>query len=223
LGIDRMSQFLGWFGFGSRTGIDIPGEFGGLLPSRAWKRAARKEGWYAGETVVIGIGQGYLLVTPLQMATFTGTLAARGERVVPKVVHSLEDAKTYELHVVDSVRLGDVPVKNPAYWNMIVESMTHVVHGARGTAKGISKDLKYTVAGKTGTAQVFTVKQDEKYKESEVDEKLRDHAWFVAFAPAENPRIAVCVLVENGGHGGSAAAPIARKVTDAYLVNQPTL
>jgi penicillin-binding protein 2 len=221
MGVDRMSQFLGYFGFGTRTGLDIPNEFGGLLPSRAWKRAARKENWYAGETVVIGIGQGYLLVTPTQMASFTGMLAARGQRMVPRLVQSLENPNTSEVQLIEPHRLSDLPVKNPLNYNKIIEAMTHVVHGPRGTAKSISKDLPYTIGGKTGTAQVFQIKQDEKYKESEVPEKLRDHAWFIAFAPAEDPKIAVCVLVENGGHGGSAAAPIARKVMDAYLLGQP--
>ncbi len=221
LGVDRMSTFLGYFGFGSKTGLDIPNEFGGLLPSRAWKRAARKENWYAGETVVIGIGQGYLLVTPMQMAAFVGELSTHGKRMVPRLVQSLENPNTNELQTIEPHRLADVQVKNPLNYDAIITAMTHVVHGARGTAKGISKDLAYTMAGKTGTAQVFQIKQDEKYKESEVDEKMRDHAWFIAFAPAENPKIAVCVLVENGGHGGSAAAPIARKLLDAYLLNQP--
>lgn len=222
MGIDRMSQFLGHFGFGSKTGIDMPNEFGALLPSRAWKKAARKEAWYGGETISMGIGQGYLLVTPLQLTTTTGTIGVRGMRMVPKVVQSLEDPDTNELQIIDSSRLGDVPVKTQQNWSTIITAMTHVVHGARGTAKGISKDLTYAIAGKTGTAQVFSLKQDEKYKESEIDEKLRDHAWFMAFAPAENPRIAITVLVENGGHGGSAAAPIARKVFDAYLLSKPT-
>lgn len=222
MGVDRMSAFLGYFGFGSKTGIDLPNEFGGLLPSRAWKRAARKENWYAGETVVIGIGQGYLLVTPMQMAAFTGILSVRGQRMVPRVVQAFENPNNSELRQIEPHRLSDLPIKNPLNYNTIITAMTHVVHGARGTAKGISKDLPYTIGGKTGTAQVFQIKQDEKYKESEVDEKLRDHAWFIAFAPAENPTIAVCVLVENGGHGGSAAAPIARKLLDAYLLSQPT-
>lgn len=222
MGIDRMTQFLGYFGFGSRTGVDLPNEFGGLLPSRAWKRAARKEPWYGGETVSMGIGQGYLLLTPLQLSATTGTIGVRGIRMVPKVVQSLENPDTNELQTIETTRLGDVPVKTQQNWSTIITAMTHVVHSPRGTAKGISKDLTYSIAGKTGTAQVFSMKQDQKYIESEISEKLRDHAWFMAFAPAENPRIAIAVLVENGGHGGSAAAPIARKVFDAYLLSKPT-
>lgn len=221
MAIDRMSTFLGYFGFGAKTGIDVPNEFAGILPSRAWKRQVRKENWYGGETIVMGIGQGYLSVTPTQLATFVATMSVRGRRMIPKVVHALQEPNSDELQVIDSDKLGDVPIKDPDHYNIILNAMKNVVHGARGTAKGISKDLTYTIGGKTGTAQVFQIKQDEKYKESEVDKKLRDHALFIAFAPVENPRIAVGVIVEHGGHGGSAAAPVARKVMDAFLLHNP--
>ncbi len=221
MGIDRMSQFLGYFGFGARTGIDIPNEFTGLLPSRAWKRRARKDNWYTGESVSMGIGQGYLSVTPLQLSANTAALSVRGVRRTPRVVASLENPDTNELQPIDPVSLPNVPTQVPDHWTTVITAMTHVINGARGTAKGISKDITYTAAGKTGTAQVFGLKQDEKYKESEVEKKLRDHAWFMTFAPVDNPRIAVAVIVENGGHGGSTAAPIARKLMDAYLVPKP--
>lgn len=221
MGIDRMAQFLGYFGFGARTGIDIPNEFTGLLPTRAWKRKARKDNWYTGETISIGIGQGYLSVTPLQLSATTAALGMRGVRLTPRVVNSLEDPDTNELQAIEAIALPSVPSHSPAHWNTIITAMTNVVHSARGTAKGISKDITYQVAGKTGTAQVFGLKQDEKYKESEVAKKLRDHAWFMAFAPVDKPQIAVAIVVENGGHGGSTAAPIARKVMDAYLLPKP--
>lgn len=221
MGIDRMAQFLGYFGFGARTGIDIPNEFTGLLPTRAWKRKVRKDNWYTGETISIGIGQGYLSVTPLQLSATTAALGMRGVRLTPRVVNSLEDPDTNELQAIEAIALPSVPAHTPAHWSTIITAMTNVVHSARGTAKGISKDITYQVAGKTGTAQVFGLKQDEKYKESEVAKKLRDHAWFMAFAPVDKPQIAVAIVVENGGHGGSAAAPIARKVMDAYLVPKP--
>ena len=216
LGIDKLHDFLNEFGFGNRTGVDIAGERDGLLPSREWKRRARNQPWYPGETLITGIGQGYFLATPLQLAHATATLAAGGHRITPRVVQSVsavgQNGST-PLEPVSSLRLAQ---RDPNNWDRVIEAMIQVTEGARGTAKRIRND-NYRIAGKTGTAQVFTIKQDEKYDENEVDEKLRDHALFIAFAPVEEPRIAVAVIVENGGHGGSVAAPIAGRIMEYHL------
>lgn len=215
LGIDRLHDFLGGFGFGERTGVDVFGELGGLLPSREWKRRARNEPWFPGETLIVGIGQGSFLATPLQLAAATAALAARGRYVQPRVARATE--------VPGSEREREIPAVarqlklSPKRVDEVIAAMTAVVQSDRGTAKRIRTDA-YRIAGKTGTAQVFTMGQKERYRESEVAERMRDHALFVAFAPVVDPRIAVSVIVENGGHGGSVAAPIARQVMDAYLL-----
>ena len=219
LGIDRLHDYLALFGFGSRTGVDITGERGGLLPSRAWKRRARRAPWYPGETLITGIGQGYLLTTPLQLASATATLAVHGRRITPRVVAAARDHESGDPTPLPPPPVTQLPVTSPGHWDDVIEAMTQVIEGQRGTAKRIRSDL-YRIAGKTGTAQVFTVKQDEKYEEEKVSKKNRDHALFVAFAPVENPRIAVAVIVENGGHGGSVAAPIARRMMDFYLLQE---
>ncbi len=223
MGIDRISAFLKQFGFGARTGIDVPTEFTGLLPSREWKQRERNAGWFLGETVNIGIGQGYLLVTPLQMAVAAATMGNRGLRITPRMVNSIQDPLSHETQTLEPTKAGQVEITDPASWEKIVTAMTRVVHFYRGTAKGISNGLQYHIAGKTGTAQVFGLKQDETYKEKDVDKKLRDHALFIAFAPAGEPRIAVAAIVENGGHGGSVAAPVVRKAMDTYLLGEEPL
>ena len=219
LGIDRMSTFMKQFGFGSSTGIDSTGEKPGLMPSREWKRRARGMPWFPGETLITGIGQGAVLVTPLQLASATGALALKGTRFKPHLVKTIEfPADGEELGVLPEVA-GVYEIKKEINWRHVVKGMEHVVHGVRGTAHRISKGLKYKIAGKTGTAQVFGIAQDAEYEEDKVAKKLRDHALFMAFAPIENPKIAVAVIVENGGHGSSVAAPIARKMMDAYLLS----
>jgi penicillin-binding protein 2 len=217
MGIDRLHGFLAGFGFGERTAVDISGELGGLLPSKEWKRRARNQPWYPGETLIVGIGQGAFLATPIQLAAATATLAARGRFTQPRVARATEvpgsgapepvPASTRDLHL------------DPHNVQRVIDAMTQVVEGARGTARRIRSDA-YRIAGKTGTAQVFTVGQKERYDEAQVAERMRDHALFVAFAPVEEPRIAVAVIVENGGHGGSVAAPIAREVMDSYLLGE---
>jgi len=214
LGIDRMHSFLQQFGFGEKSGIDLAGERAGLLPSREWKRDKRKQAWYPGETIITGIGQGFLQVSPIQLARATATLANKGNVVTPFLVNKIVRA--------DSTSPGPethqkIMPLNPENINNIVSAMVNVVHGARGTAKSIGKDINYQIAGKTGTAQVFNIKQDEKYNEHNIDFKLRDHALFISFAPADDPKIAVAVIVEHGGHGGSVAAPIAGKVIKQFL------
>jgi penicillin-binding protein 2 len=217
LGIVRLSSFLNRFGFGEKTGIDLNGEKAGLLPNPEWKRKARNRPWYPGETLITGIGQGFFQVTPLQLATATATMANRGTVVNPHLVKRM----VYNDHTVLPVPSSGATIPlNPQNTESIIESMIDVVHSARGTARALSKGIDYQIAGKTGTAQVFTVKQEATYKEHDVDKKLRDHALFVAFAPADNPRIAVAVIVENGGHGGSAAAPIAGHVINQYLADE---
>lgn len=217
LGIDRMADFLGRFGFGQPTGIDLRNEASGLMPSREWKRARHNEPWYKGETVIVGIGQGYMLATPLQLAYATGILALGGETHPPRLVQTLEDTRSGVRDPLPPVTATPVPVRDPADWDEVVRSMVKVVHGARGTARAVGIDAAVRIAGKTGTAQVFGIGQDERYDEETVAERLRDHALFIAFAPVEEPRIAVAVLVENAGSGSTAAAPVARRVIEHYL------
>jgi len=219
LGIDRMSEFMKQFGFGSRTGIDSTGEQPGLMPSREWKRRVKGMPWFPGETLITGIGQGALLVTPLQLASGTGALALKGTRFKPHLVKKIAYPDGSEDLNIKPVISGVYEVKKDINWRHVIKGMKNVVHGIRGTAHRIAKGLQYTIAGKTGTAQVFGIAQDEEYEEENVSKQLRDHALFMAFAPVENPRIAVAVIVENGGHGSSVAAPIARKIMDAYLLS----
>ncbi|MCQ8180789.1 penicillin-binding protein 2 [Methylomonas sp. SURF-1] len=214
LGIDKMSSFMSKFGFGEKSGIDLVGEVDGLMPSKEWKRRYRNQAWFPGETVITGIGQGYTQVTPLQLARATATLANYGKVVNPHLVQEIitpDFAAPPELRIVP-----DIPLK-PANVDNILRAMTNVVHSQRGTAKLIAKNINYQIAGKTGTAQVFTVKQEEKYNEDAIDFKMRDHALFIALAPVHDPQIAVAVIAEHGGHGGSVAAPIAAEIIDAYL------
>jgi len=219
LGVDRIASFAGQFGIGSLTGIDISGEKPGLLPTPAWKKQAFKRPqdqiWFPGETVNFGVGQGYLLVTPLQLGHMVAMLAERGRSFQPRVVMGMRDARGKIIRSDPVAGRGTTGISE-ANWDLVLRGMIGAT--TYGTAAAISKDARYTIAGKTGTAQVFTVAQNAKYNANTVAERLRDHAWFIAFAPAEAPRIAVSVLVENGGFGASAAAPIARRVMDAYLV-----
>jgi penicillin-binding protein 2 len=218
MGVDRMSPFLAHFGFGKKTGIDSTGEKPGLLPSREWKRRTQNMPWFPGETLNMGIGQGTFLVTPLQLASSTGALALKGKRYRPHLVQSIGYGEVEDRHEMPKDVAGQYHVIKDLNWEHIRQSMINVVHGLRGTAHRINRGLSYKVAGKTGTAQVFGIAQDEEYDEETVAQKLRDHALFISYAPAENPLIAVAVIVENGGHGSSVAAPIARQVMDSYLL-----
>ena len=209
LGIDRIHHFLSQFGFGQKTGIDLIGEKSGILPSRNWKRQHKNLPWYPGETLITGIGQGFMQTTPLQLAVATATLANQGISIRP---HLIKPAKASQPKpITEKVNI------DPAYVSDIINSMINVVHTPKGTAYKLSQNINYKIAGKTGTAQVFTVKQKEKYDAEKLKEKLLDHALFIAFAPANAPKIAVAVIVENGGHGGTAAAPIAKKIITQYL------
>ncbi len=217
LGIDRMHDFMTLFGFGEKSGIDILGERRGLMPSKKWKKKARNQVWYPGETVIAGIGQGYVLVTPLQLALATATLANGGTHYQPQLVKSIKTSATETIQIKPKIQ-RKVAINQNYNWQHIYQAMTDVIHSARGTARRLNKpELRYQIAGKTGTAQVFTVAQDAKYNEDELQEHLKDHALFMAFAPVKHPRIAIAIVVENGGHGGSVAAPIAGQVIESYL------
>lgn len=218
MGIDRMHGFLSKFGFGAKSGLDMQGESSGLLPSREWKQKRWNKPWYLGETVIAGIGQGYHLTTPMQLAAATATLANGGTFYRPHLVKSMKDGATRQETVIPP----ETAWKNafhPEYVEHVRNAMVDVLRPG-GTAAGAGAGAQYTIAGKTGTAQVVGIKQGQKYDERRVSERHRDHALFVAFAPAESPRIALAVLVENGGHGGSTAAPIARAVFDYYLLGK---
>ena len=221
LGPDRMAETLGKFGLGSITGIDISGEKSGLLPTPAWKRSAFKRAelktWFPGETVIFGIGQGFLLATPLQMAHLAGVIANRGTSFAPRLVTALRDPVTQKLTPVAPKPLASVTA-DAAQWQTIIDGMFAVTHG--GTASRSAAGAEYSIAGKTGTAQVFGIAQNQKYVEKDISERLRDHAWFIAFAPVDDPRIAVAVLVENGRSGSGTAAPLSRLVMDAYLMRK---
>ena len=221
LGIDRMHEYLSSFGFGERTGIMLGGESRGLMPSRTWKRNARGQAWFPGETVITGIGQGYMLATPLQLASATAAIATRGMRLRPKVVDRAVSPASGEIEEVEPETITTIESPDVSNWERIVEAMAGVVHGERGTASRINGEIAYRMAGKTGTAQVFSIGQNEQYDAEKLDKKLHDHGLFIAFAPVEQPRIAVAVVVEHGGGGSTVAAPLARIVIDAYLGDVP--
>ncbi len=214
LGIDRIHGSLQQFGFGKRTGIDLNEEKAGLLPSREWKLKKKNQAWFPGETVITGIGQGYNLVTPLQLARATATLANNGKIVLPRLVERVDPVSL--TREVKQPGATSIPL-NPDNLKLVINAMINVVHSNRGTARSISGGINYHIAGKTGTAQVINIKQNATYNESQIEFKQRDHALFISFAPAENPKIAVAVIAENGGHGGSVAAPIAATVIKQYL------
>lgn len=208
MGIDKLHDFLTEFGLGEKTGIDLPGESSGLVPSRAWKRKTKGQGWYPGETVIAGIGQGYMLSTVLQLAQTASILAESGKRHRPWLVKNNEEKEL------------PIELKSPSFWQDVRHGMLDVVNSPHGTARRIA--APYLIAGKTGTAQVFTVAQNAHYNAKELAKKLHDHAVFIAFAPYDNPKIAVAVLAEHGGSGSGTTAPMARKVMDYYLGYQPS-
>jgi penicillin-binding protein 2 len=222
LGIDALHEFLGPFGFGQETGIDLSPERTGVLPSREWKRRNRGEPWYHGETVITGIGQGFTLTTPLQLAYATTILANRGDAMRPHLLRATRlPGENGAPEPVPVEPVPDVELQNPEHWTSVIDAMVSVVHGDNGTARAIGEGAPYLIAGKTGTAQVFSLEDDQEYNPEELAERLRDHALFIAFAPAYDPRIVVSVVVENGGSGSGTAAPIARTVIDAWLGRQP--
>ena len=220
LGIDRIHDYLEGFGLGKVTGVDLYGEAEGLLPSREWKLRTKDVAWYPGESLITGIGQGYMLTTPMQLASATATLSQHGKKVSPKIVGQIEDLLTSK--VAD--RLTDLPeqtvIADEGDWQLVIQAMRDVVLGKRGTARKVGEGAFYEFAGKTGTSQVFGLKQEENDELdvlTDVPDHLRDHALFIAFAPVTNPGIALAVVVEHGGSGGRTAAPVARKVLDYYM------
>ena len=212
LTIDRMHEYLHPYGFGERTGIDTTNERPGVLPSTRWKREAMAQAWYPGETLSAGIGQGYMLTTPMQLAVATSVLASKGKRRTPRLLKAINGEP------VDAPELEPI-VASDANWQAVYRGMREVVHGKRGTARYLSKGIAYEMAGKTCTAQVIGIAQNAVYNEDEVAERHRHHGLFIAFAPIEAPTIAVAIIVENGG-GSSAATPIARAVIDTWLLGQ---
>lgn len=221
LGIDNIHRYLDMFGLGHSTGIDIRGEHKGLVPSREWKRNTFSErtdqNWYHGETVIASIGQGYMLATPLQLANSIAAVATRGERYRPRLVAATQNTVSGERTLYPPERLDDLLLEDESHWDTVIQGMHQVMQGARGTARAAGANAEYQMAGKSGTAQVFSVAQEDEYDEDEIELRLRDHALFVAFAPLEDPRIAVALIVENGSSGSRVAAPIARQVMDQYL------
>lgn len=218
LGIENLTSFVSHFGFGKHTGIDIKGEIDGLLPTPEWKWRRWKQPWYPGETVIVGIGQGYTLVTPLQLAQATAILANNGVTIRPHLVASIQETATGINRPMPIVTTDKIQL-DPGHVDIVKHGMIDVTLPG-GTAAAIGAGSPYAIAAKTGTAQVVGIKQNEKYDESKVAERLRDHALFIAYAPAEDPTIALAVIVENGSHGGSAAGPVARKVMDYYLLGK---
>lgn len=220
LGIDRIYEGMSRFGFGQITGIDIGGEKKALMPSREWKRKAIGQAWYPGETLILGIGQGYALATPLQLAKATATLANKGHIIRPRLVSSTSNSITNEVNALPNQSESKITLSNSVYWDDVITSMKDVVHGIGGTAWRSGLNAEYNFAGKTGTAQVIGIAQDKEYKKEEIAEEFQDHALFIAFAPVEAPRIAIAIIVENGGGGSKTAAPIARKMFDHFMNNR---
>ncbi len=217
MGIDRMHEYLGRFGFGAVTGIDLAGESAGILPSREWKRARFNQPWYPGETVIAGIGQGYNVATLLQLANATAAIAADGRRYQPRLAHALRPSFDAPPNVLPATLVSPRMVSNPAHLKLVQRGLEAVLHGPTGTARAVAQGATYRMAGKTGTAQRVSRNRD-----SDVQRTLRagqkNQALFIGYAPAEKPRIAVAVVVEQGGSGSQAAAPVARAIFDAWLV-----
>ena len=218
LGIDNIHNFISQFGLGKKTGIDIEGEVSGLLPSSAWKMRQHNQKWYAGDTISVSIGQGYNLTTPLQLAFATMIIANNGKAYLPRLVKQIQNSQTSDVEDIPAKLLYTLDLK-PKHLEVVKSALVDVTRPG-GTAARAAANAAYTFAGKTGTSQVIGIKQGERYNEKSINERHRDHAMFIAYAPAENPKIALAVLVENSGTGGSTAAPIARQVFDYFLLGQ---
>ncbi len=218
LGIDNIHSFIGQFGLGKKTGIDMEGEVSGLLPSSAWKMSRYKQKWYAGDTISVAIGQGYNLTTPLQLAFATMIIANNGKAYLPRLVKQIQNSETGDVEDIPAKLLYSLNLK-PRNLEVVKNALVDVTRPG-GTAAKAGANAAYTFAGKTGTSQVIGIKQGERYNEKSINERHRDHAMFIAYAPAENPKIALAILVENTGTGGSTAAPIARQVFDYYLLGK---
>jgi penicillin-binding protein 2 len=221
MGIDRLSEWMGKFGFGRPTGIDLVGEASGILPSREWKAAHYKQPWYPGETVIAGIGQGFWAVTPLQLAHAIATLAGHGVPYAPRLVMATQDGVNAARVPLPNPPSGPSLVTNPAHWTDVEQGMQMVVNDPRGTGKGLGKGFPYTIAGKSGTAEIYS-RTSSAYNTNRNNAYLasRHRAWFEMFTPAEDPRIAVAVLLESGAWGAADAGPIARRILDAWEATQ---
>ncbi|NWO08110.1 MAG: penicillin-binding protein 2 [Alteromonadaceae bacterium] len=220
MGVDTMHRYLSAFGFGEDATLDVSGALEGILPSREWKRANRDEIWYPGDSVNMSIGQGFFLSTPLQLATATSLIANRGVWREPRLLKDIKGKRSVQEFLPEQTH-KPLELNNPDDWEYVIDTMEEVMHGARGTARRAGAGAGYRMAGKTGTAQVFSLGQDEEYDAEEIRERLRDHALFVGFAPTDEPKIAVAVIVENGGGGSAVAAPVARELFDAWLEEFP--
>ncbi|HSX71537.1 MAG TPA: penicillin-binding protein 2, partial [Pseudomonas sp.] len=222
MGVDRMHDYMSRFGLGQRVSLDMFEETAGLMPSREWKRARYRQPWYPGETLILGIGQGYMQTTPLQLAQAVTLMATRGKWIRPHLLKNAEDMSPAELMEQDLIphtpTPPDIQLRDPKFWDYGRIGMEMVMHGPRGTAAKVGATAAYRIAGKSGTAQVVAIKQGEKYDRNKIAERHRDHALFVAFAPAEAPKIAVAVMVENGESGSGVAAPVVKQVMDAWLL-----
>ena len=215
MGIDRLSAYMNKFGIGQKVSLDMFEESAGLMPSREWKRATRRQAWFPGETLILGIGQGYMQATPLQLAQATALIASKGKWNRPHLAKTIEGKPP-----VDENPMADIVLRDKSDWAKVTHGMEQVMHGARGTARKAALGAQYRIAGKSGTAQVVAIKQGEKYDRNKLQERHRDHALFVAFAPAEDPKIVVSVMVENGESGSGVAAPVVRQVIDAWLLDE---
>ncbi|UPF03470.1 penicillin-binding protein 2 [Pseudomonas mosselii] len=215
MGIDRLSSYMNKFGIGQKVALDMFEESPGLMPSREWKRATRRQAWFPGETLILGIGQGYMQTTPLQLAQATALIANKGVWNRPHLAKTIEGQPP-----VDENPMENIVLRDKSDWARVTHGMEQVMHGARGTARKAAIGSQYRIAGKSGTAQVVAIKQGEKYDRNKLQERHRDHALFVAFAPADDPRIVVSVMVENGESGSGVAAPVVRQVMDAWLLDE---
>ncbi|MCW2294171.1 penicillin-binding protein 2 [Pseudomonas sp. BIGb0408] len=215
MGIDRLHDYMTRFGIGQRVSLDMFEETAGLMPSRDWKRARYRQPWYPGETLILGIGQGYMQATPLQLAQATALVATKGKWIRPHLARTIDGSLPH-----DPDPIPDIVLRDPKYWDYARLGMEAVMHGARGTARKVGDAAAYRIAGKSGTAQVVAIKQGEKYDRSKVQERHRDHALFVGFAPADNPQIVVAVMVENGESGSGVGAPVVKQVMDAWLLDE---
>ena len=218
MGIRNMHDFLAKFGFGQKSGVDLDGEMSGVLPTPEWKKKRFKQPWWPGETIISGIGQGYNLATPMQLAVATMAIANNGTVYKPKLIRAWRDPATGRVAIAAPEVVNQLAL-NPEHLRLVKEAMVEVTQPG-GTAAAASAGTPYLIAGKTGTAQVVGIKQNDRYDERNVAMRNRDHALFIAFAPADAPRIVIAVMVENGGHGGATAAPIARKVMDYWLLGK---
>ncbi|WP_043200780.1 penicillin-binding protein 2 [Pseudomonas putida] len=215
MGIDRLSSYMNKFGIGQRVSLDMFEESAGLMPSREWKRATRRQAWFPGETLILGIGQGYMQATPLQLAQATALIANKGVWNRPHLAKTIEGQAP-----VDDNPMENIMLRDKSDWAKVTHGMEQVMHGARGTARKAAAGAQYRIAGKSGTAQVVAIKQGEKYDRNKLQERHRDHALFVAFAPADNPKIVISVMVENGESGSGVAAPVVRQIMDAWLLDE---